>query len=108
MTGGGHEDGTPGQEEHLWIIAAGTGERPWRTPPTPPLSRIRRALHLVGWNTLLLMAVLALIGLAGEAWFRLTTPFTGKHFPKDFVRRRLVHFSSRARATRVAKSTIVF
>ena len=55
------------------------------TTDAPPLPRIRRALHLVGWNTLLLMAVLALIGLAGEAWFRFTTPFTGRHFPKHFV-----------------------
>ena len=56
-----------------------------RTPGVSWSKISRRALHLVGWNTLLLMAVLALIGLAGEAWFRLTTPFTGRHFPKHFV-----------------------
>ena len=49
------------------------------------LPRIRRALRLAGRNALLLFAGLALIGLAGEAWFRLTTPFTGKHFPGHFV-----------------------
>ena len=49
------------------------------------LPRIRRALHLAGRNALLLFAGLALILLTVEAWFRLTTPFTGRHFPKQFV-----------------------
>ena len=42
-------------------------------PPNPP--RIRRALRLVGWNALFLVAGLALIGVVGEAYFRLTVPF---------------------------------
>ena len=44
-----------------------------------------RALRLVGWNVLLVVAGLVLIGLIGEAWLRLTTPFVGRHFPKRFV-----------------------
>ena len=44
------------------------------TPPLPP-SKICRVLRLVGWNAVLLVAGLALIGLVGEAWLRLTTPF---------------------------------
>ena len=48
-------------------------------------SRIRRVLRQAGRNTLLLMAGLVLIGLAGEAWFRITTPFVGGHFPRHFV-----------------------
>ena len=49
----------------------------------PPLSC--RALCLAGWNALLIVAGLALIGLIGEAWLRLTTPFVGTYFPKRFV-----------------------
>ena len=37
--------------------------------------KLRRALRLAGWNALLLIAGLALIGLAGEAWLRWTVPF---------------------------------
>ena len=37
--------------------------------------RIRRALRLVGWNVLFLVAGLALIGVAGEMYFRLRAPF---------------------------------
>ena len=37
--------------------------------------RIRRALRLVGWNVLFLVAGLALIGVVGEMYFRLRAPF---------------------------------
>ena len=47
--------------------------------------KLRRALRLAGWNVLLLIAGLALIGLAGEAWFRATAPFGSKHMPQVFV-----------------------
>ena len=40
---------------------------------------------MVGWNALLLMAGLALIGLGGEAWVRSTVPFTSVHWPRVFV-----------------------
>ena len=49
-------------------------------PPTPP-RRIRRALRLVGWNALFLVAGLALIGVVGEAYFRLTVPFVESDIP---------------------------
>ena len=44
---------------------------PRRSIPGP----IRRALRLVGWNALFLVAGLALIGVVGEAYFRLRAPF---------------------------------
>ena len=47
--------------------------------------RLRRALRLAGWNVLLLIAGLALIGLAGEAWRRATVPFGSSHRPLVFV-----------------------
>ena len=45
-------------------------------------TRIRRALRLAGWNALLLLAGLALIGVAGETYFRLRTPFSASLFAK--------------------------
>ena len=48
-------------------------------------SRVRRHLRLIGWNALLLAAGLAVLGLAGEAWFRLTVPFIANHQSKVFV-----------------------
>lgn len=53
-------------------------------PPLPP-TKIRRALRVVGWNAVLIMAGLALIGLAGEAWLRSTIPFVRGYVPKVFV-----------------------
>ena len=47
--------------------------------------KLRRALRLAGWNVLLLIAVLALTGLAGEAWRRATVPFASSHRPLVFV-----------------------
>ena len=51
----------------------------------PAPRRLRRALRLAGWNALLLIAGLALIGLAGEAWRRATVPFGSSHRPLVFV-----------------------
>ena len=49
------------------------GKPPNTPPPHPPT--IRRALRLVGWNVLFLVAGLALIGVVGEMYFRLRAPF---------------------------------
>ena len=46
---------------------------------------IRRVLHVAGRNVLLCIAALALIGLAGEAWLRWTTPFVQQYPPLVFV-----------------------
>ena len=43
--------------------------------------RIRRALRLVGWNALFLVAGLALIGVVGETYFRLRAPFLENDVP---------------------------
>ena len=52
---------------------------------TVAAGRRRRALRLVGGNALLLLAGLLLVGLAGEAWLRLTTPFMLSRMPRRFV-----------------------
>ena len=49
-------------------------------PPTP--RGIRRALRLIGWNVLFLVAGLALIGVAGEMYFRLRAPFLENDAPR--------------------------
>ena len=50
--------------------------------PHPSVAgRIRRALRLAGWNTLLLVAGVALIGVVGETYFRLRTPFVKPYVP---------------------------
>ena len=54
---------------------------PWSRTEAGPAGTLR----LAGWNALLLMAGLALVALAGEAWLRLTTPFVGLPFPVRFV-----------------------
>ena len=46
---------------------------------------LRRVLRLAGWNALLLMAGLALIGLAGETRLRLKGPFMAVHHQDVFV-----------------------
>ena len=51
--------------------------------PSVP-GRIRRALRLVGWNALLLVAGLALIGVAGEAYFWLRAPFVESDIPRTW------------------------
>ncbi len=43
--------------------------------------KIRRVLRLVGWNALLLVAGLTLMGAVAEAWLRLTMPFTVRNWP---------------------------
>ena len=57
-------------------------------PPSPPATgmtragmKIRRALRLVGWNALFLVAGLALIGVVGEMYFRLRAPFAENIYP---------------------------
>ena len=52
-------------------------------PSIPGL--IRRALRLVGWNALLLLAGVALIGVVGEMYFRLRAPFLENDVPSHFV-----------------------
>ncbi len=49
------------------------------------MAGFRRALRLIGWNVLLLVAGVALVGLAGEAWLRLTVPFLKSSPPLEFV-----------------------
>ncbi len=44
--------------------------------------RVRRALRLIGWNALILIAGLALIGAVGEAHWRLRAPFMERVVPK--------------------------
>ena len=51
----------------------------------PGSRKLHRALRLIGWNTLLLVAGLALIGLAGETWLRSTAPFRKAPSPQVFV-----------------------
>ena len=46
--------------------------------------KIRRALRLVGWNALFLVAGLALIGVVGEMCFRLRAPFVERVWPYDW------------------------
>ena len=48
--------------------------------PSAP-GRIRRVLRLAGWNALFLVAGLALIGVVGEAYFRLRAPFVESDIP---------------------------
>ena len=47
--------------------------------------KLRRALRLVGWNAVLLVAGLALVVLTGEAWLRSTVPFVSRNWPTVFV-----------------------
>ena len=44
-------------------------------PPPPPPRNVRHTLRVVGWNLLLVVAGLLLIGIAGEAYIRLRSPF---------------------------------
>ena len=47
--------------------------------------RLWRVARLIGWNMLLTIVGLALIGAAGEAYFRLTRPFMNPERPVRFV-----------------------
>ncbi len=49
------------------------------------MAGFRRALRLIGWNALIMVAGAALVGLAGEAWLRLTVPFMKSSPPLVFV-----------------------
>ena len=51
--------------------------------PPPPRICVR-VLRLAAFNILLIVAALALIGVAGEAYFRLTVPYGFAANPKDF------------------------
>ena len=55
------------------------------SPPHPPDRGTRRVLRLLGWNALLLLMGVVLAAIAGEAYFRLTTPFTGSSRLLEFV-----------------------
>ena len=46
--------------------------------------QLRRALRLVGWNALFIVAGLALIGVVGEMCFRLRAPFVERVWPYDW------------------------
>ncbi len=56
-------------------------------PPHPPPQnrKLRRVLRLVGWNALVLVAGLALVGAVAEVWLRLTMPFIVRDSPMHFV-----------------------
>ena len=56
-----------------------------KPPNSVAPQKIRRALRLVGWNALFLVAGLALIGVVGEAYFRLRAPFVEKHIPSAWL-----------------------
>ena len=56
-----------------------------KPPNSAAPQKIRRALRLVGWNALFLVAGLALIGVVGEAYFRLRIPFVEKHVPSAWL-----------------------
>ena len=59
-----------------------SGTRTHGVKPHPSVpGRIRRALRLVGWNALFLVAGLALIGVVGETYFRWRTPFVESVHP---------------------------
>lgn len=45
----------------------------------------RTALRMGAWNVLFIISGLLLIALVGEAYFRLTRPFTGVNIPTQFV-----------------------
>ncbi len=47
--------------------------------------RIRRALRLIGWNAFLFVLGVALVAMAGEAYFRLTVPFMASSDLREFV-----------------------
>ena len=72
---------TPGYRLHP---LAGDRQGQWSVSHPPP-RKLRRVLRLAGWNALLLMIGLALIGLAGEVWIRQTVPFATVREPRVFV-----------------------
>ena len=65
------ETGVSPREQYTMCATRTRGVKPHPSIP----GRIRRALRLVGWNVLFLVAGLALIGVVGETYFRLRAPF---------------------------------
>ena len=57
----------------------------FRYYPPPPPYEFRRIFAVIWWNTLFVSAGLLLVGLAGEAWFRLRAPFADSSLPTVFV-----------------------
>ena len=55
------------------------------TRHVPAPRKLPRALRLAGWNLVFIMAALALVALAGEAWLRSTVPFATVRYPLVFV-----------------------
>ncbi len=49
--------------------------------PPPQNRKLRRVLRLVGWNALVLVAGLTLVGAVAEVWLRLTMPFFVRDVP---------------------------
>ena len=74
-----HGQPTTTGEQHTMSATRTRGVKP-PNPPLPP-RKFRRALRLVGWNVLFLMAGLALIGVVGEMYFRLRAPFLESNAP---------------------------
>ena len=68
-----HGQPTTTGEQHTMSATRTRGVKP-PNPPLPP-RKFRRALRLVGWNVLFLVAGLALIAVVGEMYFRLRAPF---------------------------------
>ena len=65
----------------ITISGEGEGHRGKHQDARRKATRIHRALRLVGWNTLLLVAGVALIGVVGETYFQLRTPFVEPYAP---------------------------
>ena len=70
-------------EQHTMSSTRTRGVKPHPYPRRGRLAtgRIRRALRLAGWNALLLLAGVALIGVVGEMYFRLQAPFLENRYP---------------------------
>ena len=56
-----------------------------KTSSCPPPLRLHSILRLGGWNAMMCIMGLALIGLGGETWLRSTVPFRTSHRPTVFV-----------------------
>ena len=61
--------------------AGNEGHQDARRESLPQNRKLRRVLRLVGWNALVLVAGLALVGAVAEVWLRLTMPFTVRNWP---------------------------
>ena len=72
-----HGQPTTTGEQHTMSATRTHGVKPHPSVP----GCIRRALRLVGWNVLFLVAGLALIAVVGEMYFRLRAPFLESRAP---------------------------